>query len=146
MDHQEQSARNADLAPALKMYLDSVESWKQNYEKLIQSSNLALDPRGSVSSPLGHEREAEKWRKAGEDLFKNFVEEQVEICRFFGKRWERYLDLPEQVAQCKTPAEIGQLQLAFLTRMAAEYAQESAKLMRPMNEYIAKWMSGQTLK
>lgn len=146
MDRQKQSAQNIDLTPALKMYLDSVESWKQNYEKLVQSSNVAAhahDP-GSAASIYG--RDSDRWQKAGEEIFKNFVEEQIEICRFFGKRWERYLDLPEQITHCKTPAEIGQLQLAFLTRMAAEYAQESAKLMQPMNEFIAKWMSGQTLK
>lgn len=146
MNQQQQSATNVDLVPALKMYLDSVESWKENYEKLIASSNLAANTRHPISASAAFGREGEKWQKAGEELFKNFVEEQVEICRFFSKRWEHYLDLPEQITKCKTPAEIGQLQLAFLTEMAVEYAQESAKLMRPMNEYIEKWVSGQTLK
>lgn len=146
MNHQQQSASNKDLAPALKMYLESVESWKENYENLIKSSNLAANTRDPVSASSVYGPEGEKWQKAGQELFKNFVEEQVEICRFFSKRWEHYLDLPEQITQCKTPAEIGQVQLAFLTQMAVEYAQESAKLMRPMNEHIEKWVSGQTLK
>lgn len=87
------------------MYLDSAESWKQNYEKLVKSSDLALDARdpGSASSIYGSDRD--RWQKPSEKLFKNFAKEQIEICHFFGKRWERYLDSSQANYTVQNPCQ-----------------------------------------
>jgi hypothetical protein len=143
MNNQTQSLPIPDFSPALKMYMDSMESWKENYEKLLQTSNASSSVQRQDLVVPDHKQAMSAWQKGGEELFKRFVEEQIEICRFYAKRWENYLRLPEQLERSRTPAETAQLQFDFFTRMAAEYAQENAKLMQPMNEFMARWMSGQ---
>ncbi len=61
----------------------------------------------------------------------------MEICRFFGKRWEQYLDLPRDLSRCRTPADIAQVQSAFLTKMAADYGIEGKHLMQVFQKLLA---------
>lgn len=128
-----------DFAPALRMYLDNIENWRKHYEKLTQTQ-VVPDPVSSA-----YEQTVAQWQKNGQEVFKRFVEQQIELCRFFGRRWESYLELPEQLARCRTPADLGQAQLAFVNQLAAEYAQESGKLMQPVNDMVAKMASGNSM-
>ena len=34
------------------------------------------------------------WQKSGEEIFKRFVQNQMEFCHLFGHRCEQYLKLP----------------------------------------------------
>jgi hypothetical protein len=131
-----------DFAPALKMYMDSMEIWKENYEKFLQNANLASTFQGADSAQASHEQVVTDWQKSSEALYRRFIEQQIELFHFLGRRLELYRDMPEQLAQCKTPADFAQMEIAFLNRMATEYAQETAKLMTPMTELMTAWASG----
>jgi hypothetical protein len=130
-----------DFAPAVRLFVDNMEVWKQNYEQFLKTSGAA-----PVSGPELLTKPAEQalgnWKAAGEALFTSFIEQQVEVCRFFGRRWETYLDYPRRLAACKTPADIGEVEMEFLKRMAEDYTQESAKLAKPVNDLMSAWASG----
>jgi hypothetical protein len=129
----------AELAPMLKLYLESIEAWKRNYEAIAdaaRSSGTTAMPHGAASPvSMGMDQSMER----GADLFRRFVEAQIELCRFYGKRWEQYLNLPDQISRCRTPADLGQVQMRFLSDMAADYARESMRLAQPMNEAMTGW-------
>jgi len=131
-----------DFGPAFKMYVESLESWKDSYEKLLQNAPLPPSSHAAAGTNPAIEQAMANWQHSGQTLFKRFIRQQIELCRFFEKRLETYVDFPEQLARCKTPAEVAQLEFSFLNRMATEYAQESAKLMEPMSEMMASWASG----
>jgi len=57
---------------------------------------------------------------------------QVELCHFFGNCWEQYLKLPEQLSQCRSLTELGNLQSSFLSQFANDYMQETEKLAKPV--------------
>jgi hypothetical protein len=102
----------------------------------MQQMTAANDPYSST-----FDQAMANWQKTGEEVFKRFVEQQIELCRFFGKRWELYLKLPEQFSNCKTPADAAQLQMAFLNQMATEYAKEGSRLTQPITELMSRWLS-----
>ncbi|MBT3069447.1 hypothetical protein KKP04_01000 [Rhodomicrobium sp. Az07] len=144
-----------DLSPVLRAYVESIDVWKKNYENLAKSardiqgfaaeglggngsaSAAPLHGAGTDATTATYDNAVAQWQKSGEDLFKRFVQNQVELCHFFGSRWEQYLSLPDQVAHCRSVAEFGSLQQAFLTRFAADYMRESEKLAQPFAEYMA---------
>ena len=80
----------------------------------------------SITSP--NDAAILNWQKSGEEIFKRFVQNQMELCHFFGHRCEQYLKLPEQFSQCRSLTELGDLQSAFLSKFASDYMQEAGKL------------------
>ncbi|WP_088344907.1 MULTISPECIES: hypothetical protein [Rhodomicrobium] len=136
MNRQSSGGQRADLdfAPALRMYLDNIESWRKHYEKLTQAQAASTDPVTSA-----YEQTVANLQRGGQEVFKRLVEQQIELCRFMGRRWENYLELPDQLARCRSPADFGQTQLAFLNQLASEYAQETGRLLQPMNELVSKF-------
>lgn len=144
MSNPYQSAANFDFdfAPAMKLFMDNMGVWKQNYEQLLKTSNFAVPATGSDLLARPAEQALGNWKAAGEALFKSAIEQQVELCRFFGRRWETYLDFPRRLSACKTPAEIAEVEVEFLKKMAEDYAQESAKLAKPVNDLMGAWASG----
>ena len=80
----------------------------------------------SVTSP--NDAAMLTWQKSGEEIFKRFVQNQMELCHFFGHRCEQYLKLPEQLSQCRSLTELGEPQSAFLSKFASDYMQEAGKL------------------
>ena len=146
MQQQTSVPQNFDFsfAPALKMYMDSLESWRENCEKIVQQTQLLASNQNSALSGSAHERPFEGWQKMAETMFRGFVERQIEFCHFMGHRWERYLDMPARVAQCKTPADLVQLESEFVTRMAQDYADQGTKLTRPFAELAGNWPMGRT--
>lgn len=132
---------DVDFAPALRMYLDNVESWRKNCEKLFANASATTAKSGAELISPNYDQTMAGLQQAGGDAFKRFVEQQIELCRFFAKRWELYRELPEKMARCKTPVELAQIQFDFLNRMGAEYLQESAKLAQPLTEMMTTWAS-----
>jgi len=137
-----------DISPMLKTYMQSIELWKKNYENMMKG---AMDMQGV---PGAHEAAKVKpssagasasdaallnWRKSGEELFKRFVENQIELCHFFSNRWEQYLKLPEQLSQCRSLTELGNLQSSFLNQFANDYMHETEKLAHPVAELMTNW-------
>lgn len=137
MTVQESFAQPEDFAP-MNAYLDSFGIWQKYLETAfsdtVQGRSVATQ---SFGSPAGKDMTA--IHQAGGEVFRNLVEQQIELCRFLGKRWENYLDLPDRCARCRTPMDFAQLQFQFLNKMAADYAAESAKLAKPMNRMIASY-------
>lgn len=58
------------------------------------------------------------WRSADEARFRSFIEQQIGLCRFFGRRRERYFDPP--LSSCKAPAEVAEREMEFLNKMAED--------------------------
>lgn len=143
MNASEQTRQGVDITPSLQMYIDSLESWKENYKRLLDNSAMSTGNQNMDYMTATANNALENWQNAGAEFFKRCVEDQIELCQFLGHRWERYLDLPQQFSRCRTPAEMGQLQIDFMTRMMTEYTQESAKLMQPMCDLFSKWVSAQ---
>jgi hypothetical protein len=139
-----------DFSPVMKIYVESVDLWKKNYEAFIKSAN---DMRAATSAEGIDEKAGEaasyaksfassalvNWQKTGGDVFKGFVQNQIEICRFFGHRWEQYLALPDQFSQCRTVTELGNAQAAFLKQFARDYMHETGRLAQPVTEAMSNW-------
>jgi hypothetical protein len=136
----QQQSYNFDVTPILRMYMESIEAWKKNYESLAVNGRAAITNVSSQpAAKPAYEAALGSWQKSGEDMFKHFIDQQIEICRFFGARWEQYLKLPGQLAQCHTPADIAQVQATFLNQFAHDYMQETGKLSQPMGELMSRW-------
>ena len=140
VQHSQQSFETA-TAPVMQIYLDYVEAWKRSYEAMAGNTakSQAKEPAySSEAAKSDHDSALDDWKKSSEDIFQRFVEQQVEICRFFARRWEQFGSLPVQLAHCQTAAEIGQAQMAFLTQFTNDYLCESGKLAAPMAGLMAK--------
>jgi hypothetical protein len=126
-----------DISPTLKMYMEFIELSKRNYENFLKSAPLlanGMDGKKaeveSITSP--NDAALLNWRESGKEIFKRFVQNQMELCHFFGDRWEQYLKLPEQLSQCRSLTELGNLQSSFLSQFANDYMQETEKLAKPV--------------
>ena len=126
-----------DIAPMWKMYMEPFEFWKKNYENFLKSAPLGADgidgKKAEVESITSSNDAAMlDWRKSGEEIFKRFAQNQMELWQFISGRWEQYLNLPGQISQCRSLTELGELQSAFLTKFASDYMQETEKLAKPV--------------
>ena len=126
-----------DISPMLKMYMESVELWKKNYENFLKSAPLGadgIDGKNAEAESITSAYDAAllNWQKSGEEVFKRFVQNQMELCHFFGHRCEQYLKLPEQLSQCRSLTELENLQSSFLSQFADDYMQETEKLAKPV--------------
>ncbi len=131
-----------DVMPVLKMYLESLDAWKKSYENFAGKAGN-IQPSYSTPYPAGEMKTAYEsalagWQKSGEEIFKRFVEQQVELCRFMGNRWEQYLKLPEQLAHCRTPADVGQVQAEFISQFANDYMHETTKLSQAAGQSMSE--------
>ena len=121
----------------LKMYMESIELWKKNYENFLKSALLpadGIDGKKAKAESISSAYDAAllNWQKSGEEIFKCFVQNQMELCHFFGHRWEQYLKLPEQLSHSRSLTELGNLQSSFLSQFANDYMQETEKLAKPV--------------
>ncbi len=126
-----------DIAPMWKMYMEPIELWKKNYETFLKSAPLGAEgiegKKAEVESTTSSNDAAMlHWQKSGEEIFNRFVQNQMELCHFFGHRWEQYLKLPEQLSQCRSLTELENLQSSFLSQFANDYMQETEKLAKPV--------------
>ena len=128
-----------DISPTLKMYMEFIEFSKRNYENFLKSAPLranGMDGKKaeveSITSP--NDAAMLNWQKSGEEIFKRFVQNQMELWQFLGGRWEQYLNLPEQISQCRSLTELGELQSAFLSKFASDYLLEAGKLAGSVGE------------
>ncbi len=132
--------------------MESVEIWRKNFDNFLRSAGEAQSAYGTeglsekAAGQATHAAENAasaadaailKWQKSSEELFKRFVENQVEICRFFAARWEQYLKLPEQLTQCRSLTEVGNMQAQFLSQFANDYMHETGKLAKPVADMMS---------
>ena len=123
------------------MQIQSLDACKKGYETFIQASEKSVSETTALLQE-GAGRLA-PIQKTGEEIYRHVVENQIELCRFFAGRWEHYLTLPSEISHCRTPADIAQLQLAFVTKMASDYTQEGSRLARPFQEIVSNAMTSQ---
>jgi hypothetical protein len=116
------------------MYMQPIELWRKNYESFLKGTPFGVNGIGEI---LGahlatslYEGALLQWQKSGEELFKRFVQNQMELCEFFRDRWAQYLKLPEQLSQCRSLTDLVELQSAFLAQFANDYMQETEKLAK----------------
>jgi hypothetical protein len=123
-----------DVAPALRLYIDGLESWKASYERLAQTGapgvQASQPDAGAPAALVG----GLEWQAFGPMLWQGMALRQAELSRFYAGRIERYLELSEKIARCRTPAELGEVQLDFLSRTFADYAQQSARVVQAVSE------------
>jgi len=132
--------------PVVDMCLASFDAWKKNYDAFVQASGGQKgQPSAALNPAAVYENTSAQLQKTGEDFFRRFVELQIEICRFFGKRWEQYLDLPSDISHCQSAVDIAQLQSAFLTKMAAGYGVEDRRLAQAFQALLSNWMAAQPM-
>ncbi len=140
-----------DISPMLKMYMEPIEVWKKNYENFVKNAKDmqgALGSNGQAAGQVTHAPDGAasasdaallNWQKSGKDLFRRFVQNQIELCQFFGNRWAQYLTLPDQLSQCRSMTELGNLQSSFLNQFASDYMHETEKLAQPVAELMTSW-------
>jgi hypothetical protein len=125
-----------DIAPMWKMYMEPIEVWRKNYASFLNGTPVRAngigENSGAALATSFYDRALLQWQKSGEELFKRFVQYQIELCDFFGGRWEQYLKLTEQLSQCRSLTELAELQSAFLSKFASDYMQETEKLAKPV--------------
>ncbi len=157
---------DAEAMPLLKFYQDSIEAWTKSCERMLQglqeaqkaqvqsapapearSAPEVREERGPKATPPTPANDAAmglaQWRRSSDEFFRGFVNQQIELCRFFGSRWHEYLSLPDQLAHCKTAAEVGRVQAAFMTRFASDYMRETGKLSQPLGKVMTELASTQ---
>jgi len=97
-----------DISPTLKMYMEFIELSKRNYENFLKSAPLRADGMDgkkaeAESITSAYDAALLNWQKSGEEVFKRFVQNQMELCDLFGHRWEQHLKLPERrLSQCRS--------------------------------------------
>ena len=136
-----------DISPTLKMYMEFIEYSKRNYENFLKSAPLGadgIDGKNAEAESITSAYDAAllNWQKSGEEVFKRFVQNQMELCYFFGHRCEQYLKLPEQLSQCRSLTELVNLQSSFLSQFANDYMQETEKLAKPVADFARQGGGG----
>ena len=89
-----------------------------------------------MAKPNADFNNAVQLQKAGEDIFRRAIEEQIELCRFFGRRWEQYLNLPSDVSRCRSVLDLAQVQSTFLTKMLLTMASRAGGFCKPTKSYL----------
>lgn len=143
MDHVQQSLTQPrfDTSSVMDMYLASVDAWKKNVDAFAEASRSQQKQRSEPAPVAAMEKTSAQIQKTGENIFRRAVEQQIELCHFFGKRWEQYLTLPADISRCHSPVDIAQLQLAFFTRMAADYGIEGRHFAQTFQELVSQAMA-----
>jgi hypothetical protein len=103
---------------------------EKDLESFVQASKKQEGQTNGLAKPNADFNNAGQLQKAGEDIFRRAIEEQIELCRFFGRRWEQYLNLPSDVSRCRSMRDLAQVQSTFLTKMAADYGIEGRRLLQ----------------
>lgn len=100
------------------------------------SPNATTDGAGSAAPPTGtpHETAFDPVSKLGGALLEGVVEGQSELLRFLGSRLSKTALAFGQLAACRTPAEVLQLQLQLGADAAADCLAEAQRLVGVMEK------------
>jgi hypothetical protein len=116
-----------DVAPALKVYMDGLATWKESCERLLQPA--AVNPAANQAGPaIPAGPPAHAWPYPGGAWAEQAAQQQAELLRFYGRRVACYVELSDRVSRCRTPVEFGEAQLEFLRQTVADYSRQGARL------------------
>ena len=133
--------RSFDKSPAGEIFSTSVEAWKKNLDAFAELAKPQPEQYAEGPQPAAPENGAAAQAPlAGENIFRLAVQEQMELCRFLAKRWEQYLSLPADISRCHSPGDLAQLQLSFMTRMAADYGIEGRHFAQAFQDLVSEAM------
>lgn len=120
-----------DVGPAVKLYMDSVEAWRKSCERLSSPPNASAEAANRSETALpNYDKVVAGWQKVALVAFRGFVEQQIELCRFFEGRWEQYLHLQDRLNECRRPGELGRVHADFVAKLANDYIVATNKLAR----------------
>ncbi len=84
-----------DGGPVLDMYFAYFDAWKKSIDAFTAGSKWEQKQQAEAQSTGGDlSATAAQLQSAGENIVRRVAGQQMELCRFFGKRWEQYLSLP----------------------------------------------------
>ncbi|MGA7329458.1 MAG: hypothetical protein WBX25_34510 [Rhodomicrobium sp.] len=128
----QQTVSPSDLDPAsvMKLYLAAIETWEKNYESFTKA--MAEASSSTAAPPI-----AESAQDLPAQLFQKVIEAEMELCRFYEKRWSEYLKLPQAIASCKSAIDLAELENSFYSRFTTDYASEGSKLFRSFTELVS---------
>ena len=90
------SQSDFDPSSMVKLYLGALESWKKNYENLV-SSMAEASPLPAASST--EHSAAANGQDVAVQLFQKVVEAEMELCRFYEKRWSSVFEAASSNSQ-----------------------------------------------
>jgi hypothetical protein len=110
----------------LWLYCDAMQQWKKTYENTGQVEEI----RSLPAKPFGAAAEASSAaQNFALQIFRRAVEGQVDLWRFFERRWTAYRDIPDAVMGCRTPLDLLPLQASFVKQAAEDYANQAARIL-----------------
>ncbi|MGO9483266.1 MAG: hypothetical protein ACLPX9_01605 [Rhodomicrobium sp.] len=122
---------NLDPASILKLYQEAMEAWTKNYESFTKAM-------ADVSRPIAASGVAESLGQGfPAQFFQKVVETEMELCRFYEKRWSEYSKLPQAIASCKSPMELAELERNFCSAFTRDYTNEGSKLFSSFTELMS---------
>ncbi|MGO9486624.1 MAG: hypothetical protein ACLPX9_18960 [Rhodomicrobium sp.] len=140
--HHALSQLGFDAGPVLEMYFAPFDAWKRNLGVLAEGTWSQPKQQVEIRAAAGVLYNApEQVQKLSDNIFRRVVEQHIELCRFFSKRWEQYLSLPSDITGCRSIADLAQLQFAFLSEMATDYSAEGSHFARTFQELASNWMA-----
>ncbi len=110
----------------LWLYCDTMQQWKKTHENtrpVVEYRNLPAKPFGAAAEVSA------ATQNIALQIFRRAVESQVDLWRFFERRWTAYRGIPDAVMGCRTPADLLPLRASFLKQAAEDYANEAARIM-----------------
>ena len=144
MKPQSSSQPGIDASASLKSGLEALEFWRKNYENVIRNLTEGNMPDRQIpATQASLNQNMAVWQKSFEAFYQPLASLQIELFQLFNQRLEEYLGLPVRAAQCKTFADVGQLQMAFFNKMVSDCADEMRRLQNPFAEIMASWRLGQ---
>jgi hypothetical protein len=132
----------ASLQAGMQAYFETLDMWRKNYESMLSgmTGNSPAAPPPAAEAARAASDSAGLWRQPLEAFMQQVAQQQMELCRFWNQRLEQYAGFPSHAGQCKTLAELGQMQMNFFNKMMTDYAEEMRRFGNPVAEFMTREM------
>jgi hypothetical protein len=132
------------MAAWQKSCLEPLEQWRKQCETAVRGfAGGNLNGMQMPGMPAGMDQSMTAWQKPFETFCQQLMSQQAELCQSFSQRLEEYMGMPAQAGQCKSLADLGQMQMAFLNKLISDCTDEMRRLGNPFAEFMASWTQQQ---